>query len=147
MSFFDTHLSGCSPRSDCLKCILLAQIKAKFPIAGDEESFIFLLEKTIRAERLEYEASQNKSEQTENTSIQNTQLNLKIIELELSIAATFRLRDEGIHKLGDLVAMSENELLRDKRFSKRIVNEIKKALAARNLGLYEPLNEIGMTPP
>ncbi len=60
---------------------------------------------------------------------------IKITGLGLSVRATNALRDSGVRFLGDLVIMTEQEILSTNIIGRRTLKEIKKMLKARDLQL------------
>lgn len=65
----------------------------------------------------------------------NRNLLRKVEELELSVRSMNCLRNENIVYIGDLVAKSENELLRTPNFGRKSLNEIKEVLLHLGLDL------------
>lgn len=65
----------------------------------------------------------------------NRNLLRKVEELELSVRSMNCLRNENIIYIGDLVAKSENELLRTPNFGRKSLNEIKEVLVHLGLDL------------
>lgn len=65
----------------------------------------------------------------------NRNLLRKVEELELSVRSMNCLRNENIIYIGDLVAKSENELLRTPNFGRKSLNEIKEVLIHLGLDL------------
>ncbi len=67
-------------------------------------------------------------------------------ELELSVRAANCLKNAGIHRIGDLVRRTENEMLKTKNFGRKSLNEIKEILSEMGLSFgmkldFSPWNE------
>lgn len=65
-------------------------------------------------------------------------LNTKIDEMEISVRSYHCLQKAGIVRIGDLVKLSEQELLKMKNFGRKSLIEIKEKLAEYNLTLEMP---------
>jgi DNA-directed RNA polymerase subunit alpha len=72
-------------------------------------------------------------------------LALRIGEIELSVRSTNCLAGANINTIGELVVMSEPELLKFKNFGKKSLNEIKAKLHEMGLGLGMDLSKFGIT--
>jgi DNA-directed RNA polymerase subunit alpha len=72
-------------------------------------------------------------------------LALKIDEIELSVRSTNCLSEAKINTIGELVVMSENEMLRFRNFGKKSLTEIKEKLKGLGLSLGMDLTKYGIT--
>ncbi|MFZ4099177.1 MAG: DNA-directed RNA polymerase subunit alpha [Chlamydiia bacterium] len=72
-------------------------------------------------------------------------LALRITEIELSVRSANCLAGADISTIGELVVMSEPDLLKFKNFGKKSLNEIKARLHEMGLGLGMDLNRFGIT--
>jgi DNA-directed RNA polymerase subunit alpha len=68
-------------------------------------------------------------------------LDIPITDFELSMRSRNALKKAGIHTLGDLLMVPEQELLAFKNFGETSLNEIKSLLASRGLRLGQALEE------
>ncbi|MEA3346912.1 MAG: DNA-directed RNA polymerase subunit alpha, partial [Candidatus Auribacterota bacterium] len=62
-------------------------------------------------------------------------LEMPITEIELSVRSTNCLRNANINTIGELVSMTEAELLKQRNFGKKSLNEIKAVLKGLELSL------------
>ncbi|MEI6243140.1 MAG: DNA-directed RNA polymerase subunit alpha [Chlamydiota bacterium] len=71
-------------------------------------------------------------------------LSLKISEIELSVRSTHCLSTASIETIGELVVMSEPEMLKFRNFGKKSLTEIKEKLHEMHLGLGFDLSKFGI---
>jgi len=72
-------------------------------------------------------------------------LALRVGEIELSVRSTNCLKTAGINTIGELVVMSESEMLRFRNFGKKSLGEIKAKLEELELGFGLDLSQYGIT--
>lgn len=75
------------------------------------------------------------------TEIRNENLNRSVEELELSVRCYNFLKNANIQTIGELILMSEQEILRTKNFSRESLNEIKEILTSMGLTLGMKVDE------
>jgi len=97
----------------------------------------FVLYEQSRDENLVVEDPSTSSYNVKNLEVSkvSTMLSRPIAELELSVRARNCLDGASILTLGDLVSLSENEVMNLKNLGKTSLNEIKSKLAERGLSL------------
>ena len=69
----------------------------------------------------------------------NKKLGIPITELDLSVRASNCLETSGIATVGDLVAKTEEQLLKIKNFGKTTLKEVKAKLSQLNLSIGMPV--------
>ncbi|KJV55259.1 DNA-directed RNA polymerase, alpha subunit [Orientia chuto str. Dubai] len=89
------------------------------------------------------EVEEEKPEKEELQTI-NPILLKKVYELELSVRSQNCLKNENIVYVGDLVARTENQMLKTANFGRKSLNELKKILA--NFNLEFGMKDIGWPP-
>ena len=81
------------------------------------------------------------AEKEKAAQIYDKTLELPIEEVDFSVRVFNCLRKEGINTLGDLVARSEDELVKIRNFGGRSLHEVVEKLAALGLGLQDSVPE------
>ena len=89
-------------------------------------------------------SKESKSEENEQSDF-NENLYRSVEELELSVRSANCLKNADIHKIFQLVARTEPEMLRTKNFGRKSLNEIKEVLGEMGLSLGMKLE--GFVPP
>ena len=87
---------------------------------------------------------ENELKVIENKRSLNEILLIKVNELELSTRVEKVLKYDNVIYIGDLIKMTQGELLRTPNFGKHSLNEIKNVL--KNLGLYLDMKNIKWPP-
>ncbi|MDD5645211.1 MAG: DNA-directed RNA polymerase subunit alpha [bacterium] len=82
---------------------------------------------------VEFEA-EDKTEKKEEEG-NKKKMGMPISEIELSVRSTNCLRNADINTIGELVSMTETDLLKQRNFGKKSLNEIKAVLKSLNLSL------------
>jgi DNA-directed RNA polymerase subunit alpha len=82
-------------------------------------------------------------EDTNADAERNAALEIPITDFELSVRSRNALKKMNVRTLGDLLKVSEQELLAHKNFGETSLNEIKSLLAARGLRLGQASGEAG----
>ncbi len=70
-----------------------------------------------------------------NTEDDNTELDKKIEDMDLSVRSYNCLKRAGIHSVRQLVEFSENDLLNIRNFGVKSIEEVKDKLESMGLGL------------
>jgi len=95
-------------------------------------------------EAISVETDQKKSEEAGQAGF-NENLFRSVDELELSVRSANCLKNADIHKIYQLVAKTEQEMLKTKNFGRKSLNEIKEVLSEMGLSLGMKLD--GFVPP
>lgn len=82
-------------------------------------------------------------EDTNADAERNAALEIPITDFELSVRSRNALKKMNVRTLGDLLRVSEQELLAHKNFGETSLNEIKSLLAARGLRLGQTAADVG----
>ena len=85
----------------------------------------------------EIQINERKEEEERKREAQNEKLretlSLSISELDLSVRSANCLANEKIETIGELIGLSENDLLKFRNFGKTSLREVKKKVAEMNL--------------
>lgn len=108
------HMEGCTPLSPCVSCEAAAFLKGKLS-AEDLNKLITILRKKPTHPTIALDAP--------------------IMELGLSSRTQNCLKNDNCHTVGDVVKLTERELLRIPNLGRGSLKELKEALASRGRAL------------
>lgn len=123
--FLLNHLPGCSPLTPCPSCEAASFLRSKLEPA-DFETFLLKVKDAVSRNAGPYSG--------ENPA----PLEAGISVLSLSIRSTHCLSNSNKNTIGDVVKMTEIELLRLPNFGRRSLDEVKEALAKVGRKLGDP---------